>query len=224
MKQITRILGYLAIFIVATTCVAQKKQSARELRARSVRQERLERIGVSRDVAKWFARMGYSDKTLQELKNGGVDVLSSIGDFYGKDERTKTVLSDCIVIGTVSKLEYDSLRSARYHTLVHLTVEKYLRNDHNLKKKELLILVESGPIAGGEVEWNSNDVQFSVNERVLLFYDVGSKRVVGLPGGKYLIENENATCRGQSLPLKEVLDNIRATMAILQRTQYKDLD
>jgi hypothetical protein len=222
--KVINAIAYLALLSVSTICLAQRKPGNEELRARMQRLEKLERAGVTRDVAKWFARMGYTDKTLRDLKTSGIDVLASIGDFHGKDERTKTVLSDCIAIGNVSRIEYDSSESARYHTIVHLRIEKYLRNDHNLRKKELLILVESGPVVGGMVEWNSHDVQFSVGERVLVFYDVGSKRVVGLPGGKYLIENGSAICLGQSQPLKKVLDSIKATMTILQRTQYKDLN
>lgn len=213
---------FLAIVLATLTCFPQKDATKIELQQRSIRQKKLERYGVSRDVAKWFARLGYTDKTLKDLKSSGVDVLASIGDFYTKDERIKVVLADRIVIGTVSRINFDSSETSQYHTIVHIAVDSYLRDDSRLRKKDLQIFLESGPIIGGMIGIASDDVKFSVGERVLLFLDIGSQRVVGMSGGKYLISDGSATCLGETKLLSQILQNIESTLRTIRKTQNRN--
>ena len=230
------------IFVASSGCFGQRNAVYDAFLQRTARQESLEKAGIARDIAEWFATLGYTDKTIRDLLSSGIDIKKSMGDFYGRDEKIKTVLSDCIIIGTVSSIEHDSSEASRYHTIVHVAVKEYLRNDYRLKNKDLSIFVESGPMVGGIVEIYSHDVAFSIGERVLLFLDatslmlssrynspdyfqslISSKsiqfRVAGLEGGKYLLSNGNAVCLGESKSLAEIRQSIESTMRILQKTK-----
>ena len=226
-------------------CVAQQNPVYKSYEKSFQRQKALAKVGIKADLAEWFATMGYSDKTIRDLRAAGIDVMKAWPDYYGRDEKLKTVLSDCIVIGSVSRIEYDSSLTARFHTIVSLAVEEYLRNDYQLKDKEVQIYIESGPLMGGGFQIGSHDVEFFLREHVLVFLDASATmlsakynspeyfqaliqketiqfRVAGLRGGKYLISNDDAICLGKSKPVKQVIQDIRSTLRVLQNSKKRN--
>lgn len=238
-KNVSILVG--AMLLTTMVCLAQKNQVYKNYLQSTGRQKALENVGIKGDLGEWFATLGYTDKTIRDLKDADIDVREALPDYFGRNEKVKTVLSDCIVVGSVVRIEYDSSKTARFHTVVYLAVEEYLRNDYSLKDNEVKIFIESGPLGGGKFGIASHDVKFKVGERALVFLDAAAAviaakynspeyfqaiiqneaiqfRVSGLGGGKYLISNGDAVCMGKSKPLKEVIKDIRFALQVLRKS------
>jgi len=113
--------------------------------------------------------MGYTDSTVANLKEMGVDLLER-WKIRPWDEKMWTALSDCIVIGTVSKIEHPSWPIPWYHTVAYVQVEEFLRNDYGLPKAQVAVLEVSGPTGRpGERVTRIGEDTLNIGEHVLLF-------------------------------------------------------
>jgi hypothetical protein len=246
--MITRIflLLFLAAAVIATAPPSWSQKNpickkVAQMKDLNQRKKSLERVGVT--VAYLFAVMGYSVETIRDLNSAGIDIVESLPNFYGKDEKTKTVLSDCIAIGKVERIEYDSAASSLYHTITYIHVDEFLRNDYMIGNAEIMVCSEAGPLGGGEFQAVSHDVKFVPGERVLLFLtgvaalmrakdfsprfykkiireDSVRFEVTGSVGGKYLIEGQEAVFMGQRLSLAQLRGNVMSTIRVLEKTVF----
>ncbi|MFZ1080625.1 MAG: hypothetical protein WAO19_01720 [Candidatus Kryptoniota bacterium] len=109
--------------------------------------------------AEFNSSMGYDSATVANLKKIDVDT-----------EEKAAALSDCIVIGTVSKIEHPSWPRPWYHTVAYVQVDEFLRNDYGLPKGEVAVLEVSGPTGRPhEVMEQIGEDTLSAGEHVLLF-------------------------------------------------------
>lgn len=243
MATTKKVLLFTWVFIFVFTCSAQENPVYKAHLASAARQRALMDAGVKEEIATWFATLGYSPKTLRDLKREGIDVVGSLHDFFGMSEKVRTVISDCIAIGTVSRIVSDTSAGAPYHTLVCLSVERYLRNDYKLKATELEIGIESGLKGEGRVTISPDDARFFIGERVLVFLDAVSpllraKRsslqrfaefanqrirfeLSGLKAGKISLTGGNATAIDRTRPEVEVLRDILGTLRVVNKTIAK---
>ena len=119
--------------------------------------------------------MGYDDTTVANLKKMGVNVMERWKPSVVWDEKAWAALSDCIVIGTVLRIEHPFARNFWYHTVAYVQVEEFLRNDYGLPKGQVAVLEVSGPTGqpGESVEQIGEDT-LSIGEHVLLFLSASS--------------------------------------------------
>ncbi|HLP60381.1 MAG TPA: hypothetical protein VK186_16185, partial [Candidatus Deferrimicrobium sp.] len=95
--------------------------------------------------------MGYDDSTAVRLKKINIDV-NDLRTKMQLNEKEKVVFSDCIVIGTVVKIEHpvDTPRAKiEYATIASVKPEEFLRNDYHLGQAEIPVIIISGPIGNG---------------------------------------------------------------------------
>ncbi len=113
--------------------------------------------------------MGYNDTIISNLRNIGVD-LSLLRSMYGHyNEKIIAALSDCIVIGTVERKEYPLQEDDFFHTIAYIKVEEFLRNDYNLPKNEIPVMIHSGPTASEGIMIQVGEDTLKIGEKVLLF-------------------------------------------------------
>jgi len=118
--------------------------------------------------------MGYDDTTVANLRKLNVDILGR-WKTHDWDEKMWTALSDCIVTGTVSRIEHPSWPRPWFHTVAYVQVEQFLRNDYGLPKGEVAVVEVSGPTGrSGERVINIGEDTLSVGEHVLLFLGASS--------------------------------------------------
>ncbi len=121
--------------------------------------------------SEFLISMGYKDTTVSKLQKLGVNLGKLTSLHRPLDEKILTAVSDCIIIGTVTKKEYPLTKRTWYHTIAHVQVEEFLRNDYNLSKDQIPILIESGPTAAGEKDIRVGEDTLEIGEHVLLFLD-----------------------------------------------------
>ncbi len=115
-----------------------------------------------------LSSLGYNDTAVTNLKTIGVDLLG----LHGAQKRTDKVyaaLSDCIIIGTVTRVEYPFKERSWFHTIAYVQVEEYLRNDYNLPKTQIPVLIESGPTGAGSYVIANGEDTLAIGEHVLLY-------------------------------------------------------
>ncbi|MCL4510229.1 MAG: hypothetical protein M1470_04090 [Bacteroidetes bacterium] len=118
--------------------------------------------------------MGYDDSAVANLKKLGVDVKERWKTLRW-DEKMWAALSDCIVIGTVSRTEHPSWPRPWFHTVAFVDVEEFLRNDYGLPKGEVAVMEVSGPTGrGSERVTQIGEDTLNVGEHVLLFLGASS--------------------------------------------------
>ncbi len=128
------------------------------------------------EVDSEFCRsMGYDDSTVANLKRIGVDVAGRWKRHVVWDKKAWAALSDCIVVGTVSKVEHPFPRSFWFHTVAYVQVDQFLRNDYGLPKEEVPVLEISGPTGrpGEQIDLIGEDT-LRIGEHVLLFLSASS--------------------------------------------------
>lgn len=117
----------------------------------------------------YISSMGYNDTIISNLKKIGVD-FTLLRTMYGHlDEKYFAALSDCIVIGTVKRKEYPMEEDDFFHTIAYIKVEEFLRNDYNLSKSEIPVMIRSGPTSSGEILIQEGEDTLRIGENVLLF-------------------------------------------------------
>ena len=106
-------------------------------------ESRLVRMGLDKREAEFLSEIGYDDTTITNLRNIGVDLP---GRRYSTrwDEKVQAALSDCIVVGSVDSIEHPQGKTP-YHTIAYVDAEYFLRNDYNVSKYRIPIMIESGP-------------------------------------------------------------------------------
>jgi hypothetical protein len=117
----------------------------------------------------YISSMGYNDTIISNLKKIGVD-FTWLRTMYGHlDEKYFAALSDCIVIGTVKRKEYPMEEDDFFHTIAYIKVEEFLRNDYNLSKSEIPVMIHSGQTSSGEILIQEGEDTLRIGENVLLF-------------------------------------------------------
>lgn len=116
---------------------------------------------------KFLISMGYNHSTISNLQKVGVDLLKLYGSY--RNVKRLTAVSDCIVIGSVARKEYPLRERASFHTIAYIQVEEFLRNDYNLPKDQIPVMIESGPTASGGRVIAGDEDTLRTGEHVLLF-------------------------------------------------------
>jgi len=117
----------------------------------------------------FIVSMGYNDTIISNLKKIGVD-FTILSTMYGHlNEKIFTALSDCIVIGTVTKKEYPLQEDDFFHTIAYIKVEEFLRNDYNISKSEIPVMIKSGPTSSEGRMIQIGEDTLKIGEYVLLF-------------------------------------------------------
>ena len=132
----------------------------------------LEKLTPDQVAREMISAMSYNDTTLLLLKKDSVNLLELYKHKIPWNDKIFAALSDCIVIGTVSKIVHPGI-APYYYTLAYVKVKKYLRNDYNLPKNLIEVLIASGPTGKGEVMMQNGEETLSVDENVLLFLSAG---------------------------------------------------
>lgn len=131
------------------------------------------RLSPSEITSEYLKSLGYTDSTVADLKRAGVDV----GELWKNrifNTKVWTALSDCIVIGTVSKITYPPWARPWYHTLVHIQVDTFLKNDYSLPKGDIAVLEVSGPSGPHKMTSEIGEATLNNGEHVLLFLSAGA--------------------------------------------------
>jgi len=113
--------------------------------------------------------MGYNDTTVTKLQKVGADLLALYKPAAHWNEKVFASLSDCIIIGTVSHIEHPFGEKSWFHTVAYVRVEEFLRNDYNLPKIQIPVLLVSGPTGTGQTEIEIGEDTLGIGEHVLLF-------------------------------------------------------
>ncbi len=190
----------------------------------------------------FLASMGYNDTTVANLKKLGVDLIERWKKSTVWDEKNRTALSDCIIIGTVSRIEHPFGEKFWFHTLAYIQVEEFLRNDYHLQKEQIPVLIASGPTGAGETMMQMGEDTLSVGEHVLLFlsasslitfaannnmrdlydYLINDSVVKFKIGAKYDIRDGKISNKARERNLPEVRDEIRTVVTALHRIPTTD--
>lgn len=115
-----------------------------------------------------LASMGYTDSIMTNLKKNGVDLLKLQKAPRPWSEKILAALSDCIVIGTVSRIEHPK-GMQWFQTVAYVQVEEYLRNDYNLPISQIHVMIVSGP-----TRTLIGEDTLKIGEHVMLFLSAGS--------------------------------------------------
>lgn len=180
-----RCSGYAAfIFLIANIAVAQVNPAFQRMKKNreAVAQSQKESLTVQKpDMA--LASYGIDNCTIKKFKELTNIDLAQWRELQPWSESVKTALSDCIIIGTVERVEHPeynaTIRSA-FETVAYVNVKEYLRNDYNLPKGLIPIWIKSGNRSR-----IIDEDTLGVGENVLLFLSA-----IGLIG--YAESNEPA--------------------------------
>ncbi|MBI1804142.1 MAG: hypothetical protein HYR77_06720 [Ignavibacteria bacterium] len=233
----------IVVCVVAQLCYGQKNPAYKQIQAYTRQPEKLQKLGMNQYQAEWCTYMGYSDTTVKEFVKGGVDLVKAISRPELRDEKDKAALADCIVIGVVMKIDHDS-SEVPYHTIAYIKVDRFLRNDFNVNKKEIPVLIRSGPVKGGLRLEAMHEEKLEKGEHVLLFLSATSllfdayysshsslayyKKVIDqsdisfLMSYKYLIDANRAINgkTGKAKELNEIIDEIEYVTRLLRRPPF----
>lgn len=93
-----------------------------------------------------LAVQGIGAKQVKVLKEHGLDLLKNPAPKDSIDYRRLFVLSECVAIGVVEDVAYDSDQVHCYHTKVKIRILEYLKHPPALgKKNTIFVLLGSGP-------------------------------------------------------------------------------
>jgi hypothetical protein len=118
---------------------------------------------------RFITSLGYNDSVVSALQKIGVDFSQSHTQSWWWNEKNLTAISDCIVIGTVTKKEYPLHEDAFFHTIAYVKVEQFLRNDYHLPKAQLPVMIASGPTHSGGKMIQEGEDTLKIGEHILLF-------------------------------------------------------
>jgi hypothetical protein len=113
--------------------------------------------------------MGYNDSTVANCRKNGIDLVGRWKKSVVWDEKTSAAMSDCIVIGKVSRIEHPFGAKSWFQTVAYVQVEEFLRNDYQLPKGLIQIMIVSGP-----TKTLLGEDTLSIGEHVLLFLSASS--------------------------------------------------
>ncbi len=126
----------------------------------------LEKMGLSKGFAKFFAELGLKKNVLDSLKAKNIDLVHELYTGGNLSINGLAALSDCIVVGKIIKKTYDSSEKAFFHTNVYVLVNEYIKGYSN--SEEIIVMQISGPYKDGGTAV-AGEPQFDINENVLLF-------------------------------------------------------
>jgi|GEM_PF-3400172 len=193
-------------------------------------ESRLEKAGIDKLTARGLADLGYTDSTVSVLRSIGVDLSGLRIKRTAWSEQEKAALSDCIVIGSVSKIEHPQGNSP-YQTIAYLSVDEFLRNDYHDRPTGIRVMIVSGP-----TRTMIPEDTLEVGEHVLLFLSASSlmrfaqvnhpeffKEIINDPiiryrivgGGKYVVRAGTVVTRGMLKSLDQLREDIRAVVNVI---------
>ncbi len=113
--------------------------------------------------------MGYSESTVANLEKSGIRIVGRWEKRGPWNSKLWTALSDCIVIGTVSRIEHPAWSRPLYLSIVYVKVDSFLRNDYGFSMSEVEVMQRAGPTGTGLIAIAPNEPRWTVGERVLLY-------------------------------------------------------
>ena len=113
--------------------------------------------------------MGYSESTVANLKKSGIRIVGRWKKRSPWNSELWTALSDCIVIGTVSRIEHPAWSRPLYLSIVYVKVDSFLRNDYGFSMSQVEVMQRAGPTGTGLIAIEPHEPHWSVGQRVLLF-------------------------------------------------------
>lgn len=116
----------------------------------------------------YLKSLGYTKATIAHLEKAGIDI-ENIYRNRTFNKKIWTVLSDCIVIGTVSQITYFPWGRPLYDVLARVRVDTFLENGYGLSKGNINVLQGSGPVGPHLVSTVYGMPSLSTGEHVLLF-------------------------------------------------------
>lgn len=116
-----------------------------------------------------LSSMGYNETAAANLKKIGVDLFGFHTGRQQCTDKALAALSDCIIIGTVNRVEHPFKGSNWFHTIAYVQVEEYLRNDYDLPKIQIPILIQSGQTDKGLYSIANGEDTLAIGEHVLLY-------------------------------------------------------
>ncbi len=116
-----------------------------------------------------LSSLGYNDTALANLEKIGVNLLGLHTNRKKSKDKTIAALSDCIIIGTVTRVEYPFKENSWFHTIAYVQVEEYLRNDYNLPKTQIPVLIMSGQAGKDLYAIANGEDTLAIGEHVLLY-------------------------------------------------------
>ena len=116
----------------------------------------------------YLKSLGYTQATIAHLEKAGIDIKNIYKNrIFNK--KIWTVLSDCIVIGTVSKITYFPWGRPLFDGLARVRVDTFLENSYGLAKGNINVLQGSGPIGPHLVSTVYGMPSLTTGEHVILF-------------------------------------------------------
>ena len=116
-----------------------------------------------------LSSMGYNDTAAANLKKIGVDLFGFHTGRQHWTDKAFAALSDCIIIGMVTRIEHPFKEKSWFHTIAYVQVEEYLRNDYNLPKTQIPVLIMSGQAGKGLYAIANEEDTLTIGEQVLLY-------------------------------------------------------
>ncbi len=163
---------FLIVFVFTLTCEAQINPVYKIMKLRgwiSPLEKDLGKLTPDQYEKEVLVSMGYNDTTVTKLQKAGVNLLSLHKRSGHWNEKTWAALSDCIIIGTVSRIEHPFGEKSWFHTVAYVRVEEFLRNDYNLPKMQIPVLLVSGPTGTGQTAIEIGEDTLGIGEHVLLY-------------------------------------------------------
>lgn len=183
--------------------------------------------------------MGYNDSSVSNLHKVGVEVVGRWKGHVEWNKKAWAALSDCIVIGTVTKIEHPFPRHFWFHTVAYVQVDDFLRNDYGLPKGQLAILEVSGPTGKpgervnllGEKTLNvgQHDLLFLSASSLILFaadnnmhdlykYLINDSTIKFQLLAKYNVESNEIISKGRKQTLNSLMDSIQSVLDAIHRS------
>lgn len=171
-----RFYYFLVIFLLfyegATAQINPVFQSIQNNRKMIVKGQMKKTESIKQAPVDFFVDMGYNDSSIVKLKKVGVDIDEIRNYKRQLNEKEKVTISDCIIIGTVTKIEHPSEnfeKQTEFQTIAYVNVEEYLKNDYNLPKQQISVMIVTGP-----TKRRVGEDTLGLGEHVLLFLDAKS--------------------------------------------------
>lgn len=96
-----------------------------------------------------LAMEGVHPENLSALERAGVS-LSDMSKLWRKDYSHRAIEFECIVVGTIKAITYDTTDASCFHTIVQVQPERYVRASSTVRKATtLIIFLRSGPLTQG---------------------------------------------------------------------------
>ena len=129
--------------------------------------------------------------------------------------------------------------NASFNTIAYIEVNEFLRNDYNLSKGEVPVVIRSGPTASKLILEVEGEDTLRIGENVLLFLSAAGiineakinkgyelyNQLINAPTikfkiiAKYELENENVIVRNEIKRISSLKDNINAVLNVIIKSK-----